>query len=164
MKILHNNFNKNNSQPKLEKPKTIKVECDKCGSELEIVEEDTHIGWLGARFVTCPCCGEESMVDELDGITLTPENIQFPTHFTRINKNLKNVKEVKDEEIIDDVKRGILYLRTEKKEFCWYTASGDTFIVVFRYDGDEEYFVMVAKDFYETNIPFEGVDYYNDRF
>lgn len=159
MKILHNNCGKNNIQPVFPKSKTIKIECDKCGSELEITEEDTHIGWLGARFVTCPCCGEESMVDELDGITLTPENIQFPTHFTRVNKNLKDVKEVENEKIVNEIKRGILFLRTSKEEFCWYTSSGDTFIIVFRYDGDEEYFVMVAKDFYETDMPFEEVDY-----
>ena len=31
-------------------------------------------------------------------------------------------------------------------------------IVVLK-DGDEEYFVMVTKDFYETYVPFEKEDY-----
>ena len=58
----------------------LKIKCSECDSELEIAEEDTHIGWMGARFITCPCCGEEAMIDELDGITLTKDNLEFP-HF-----------------------------------------------------------------------------------
>ena len=34
-------------------PETIITYCDRCGSELEITEEDTHIGWLGAKFIIC---------------------------------------------------------------------------------------------------------------
>ena len=34
------------------------------------------------------------MVEELEGITLTKDNIKFPVHFKRTNKDLKNVKEM----------------------------------------------------------------------
>ena len=62
MKILKNNCN----EEKVKNiAKTFNVRCDKCDSELEITKEDTHIGWLGAVHITCPCCGEESMVDEI---------------------------------------------------------------------------------------------------
>lgn len=65
MKVLKDNF-KSDVKNRIKRDlRTFKIECDKCGSELEIKKGDTHVGWLGALFVTCPCCGEESMVDEL---------------------------------------------------------------------------------------------------
>ena len=137
----------------------LKIKCSQCDSELEIVEEDTHIGWMGARFITCPCCGEEAMVDKLDGITLTKDNLEFPVHFIRTAKGLRHVVEVNSDEIIKEIQRGITYFRENKDEFCWYTTYGDLFLVVFRYSGDEEYSVIVTKDFYETYVPFEDEDY-----
>lgn len=38
--------------------------CEECESELEYTKDDTHIGWLGVEYVTCPVCGEETMVGE----------------------------------------------------------------------------------------------------
>lgn len=137
----------------------LKINCSECDSELEITEEDTHIGWLGARFINCPCCGNEAMIDELDGITLTKDNLEFPVHFIRTAKGLRHVVEVNSNEIVNEIKKAITYFRENKDEFCWYTSHGDLFLIVFRYSGDEEYFVMVTKDFYETYIPFEREDY-----
>ena len=71
----------------------LKIKCSECDSELEITEEDTHIGWMGARFINCPCCGEDTMIDELDGITLTKDNLEFPVHFNRTTKGLRHVVE-----------------------------------------------------------------------
>ena len=137
----------------------LKIKCSQCDSELEIVEEDTHIGWMGAKYITCPCCGEESMVDELEGITLTKDNLEFPVHFNRTAKGLRNVVDVNSDEIIKEIKNSITYFRENKDEFYWYTRYGDLFLIVFRYSGDEEYFIMATKDFYETYIPFEKEDY-----
>ena len=137
----------------------LKIKCSECGSELEITEEDTHIGWMGARFITCPCCGKEAMVDELDGITLTKDNLEFPVHFNRTTKGLRHVVEVNSDEIIKEIQKAITYFRVNKDEYYWYTSHGDLFLIVFRYSGDEEYFVMITKDFYETYIPFEREDY-----
>lgn len=95
IKVIKNNFIKNNIEIEEVKPVMIHTFCEHCDSELEISEEDTHIGWLGAAFVKCPCCGQESMVDELEGITLTKNNIDYPIHFNRTNKDLRNVVEVK---------------------------------------------------------------------
>jgi hypothetical protein len=160
IRVIQNNFNQNHLNKKTEeKPKNVHTFCDNCDSELEISEEDTHIGWLGASFVKCPCCGQKSMVDELDGITLTKDNIDYPIHFNRTNKDLKNVVEIQKDEVIKEIQRGIDYFRTNKDEFCWYTCHGDLFLIVFRYEGDEEYFVLVTRDFYETYIPFEKEDY-----
>ena len=158
MKVLKNNYSSEEITKEV-KPYVLTINCDKCDSELEITEEDTHIGWMGARFITCPCCGEESMVDELDGITLTKDNLEFPIHFIRTTKGLRHVVEINSDEIIKEIQRGITYFRENKDEFCWYTTYGDLFLVVFRYSGDEEYSVIVTKDFYETYVPFEDEDY-----
>ena len=158
IKIIKNNY-KIQSNEELIKNSKIRIHCSECDSELEITEEDTHIGWLGARFITCPCCGKEAMVDELDGITLTKDNLEFPVHFNRTTKGLRHVVEINSDEIIKEIQRGITYFRGNKDEYYWYTSYGDLFLIVFRYSGDEEYFVMVTKDFYETYIPFEREDY-----
>lgn len=139
--------------------KLLRIHCSQCGSELEITKDDTHIGWLGALFVTCPCCGEESMIDELEGITLTVDNLEFPVHFSRTNKGMRQVVENSSEEIVKEIKRAITYFRKHKDEYYWFTSHGDLFVVVFRYEGDEEYSIMVTKDFYETEIPFQEEDY-----
>ena len=160
IKVIQNNFNQSELNKKEEKPLTVHTFCDHCDSELEVSEEDTHIGWLGAAFVKCPCCGQESMVDELEGITLTKDNIKFPVHFKRTKVGLKHVIEVHSDEIIKEIKRGIEFLRTSTdNDGYWYTSYGDLFVIVFKDDGDQEYYVMVTKDFYETDIPFEKEDY-----
>lgn len=158
IKVIKNNYKRDLCE-EINSSNTIKIHCNECDSELEIAEEDTHIGWMGARFINCPCCGEEAMVDELDGITLTKDNLEFPVHFIRTTKGLRHIVEVNSDEIIKEIQRGITYFRIHKDEYYWYTSHGDLFLIVFRYSGDEEYFVMVTKDFYETYIPFEKEDY-----
>lgn len=156
MKVIENNY-KNKTKPVKNIPESIIAYCNNCESKLEVTEEDTHIGWLGARFVTCPCCGEESMLDEMKGITLTVDNIEFPVHFLRTNKNT-GAKEIEDWKIVDNIKKAITYFRNNKNEWCWYTSHGDLFLVVFRNEEDDEYFVLVTKDFYDTYIPFADED------
>ena len=87
----------------------LKIKCSECDSELEITEKDTHIGWLGAKYITCPCCGEESMVDELEGITLTKDNLEFSVHFNRTTNGLRHVVEANADEIIKEIQRVITY-------------------------------------------------------
>lgn len=157
MKILKDN----SKNRKVEEQKTIKVTCSECDSELEITKEDTHIGCEGARFITCPCCSEESIVDEMEGITLTKDNIEFPIHFSRTTKGMRHVVEASSDEIIKQIQEGITYFRNCKNTFCWYSCYKDLFVMIFRYSGDDAYFVVVTKDFYETHIPFEKEDYDN---
>ena len=129
----------------------LKIKCSECDSELEITEEDTHIGWMGARFITCPCCGEESMVDELDGITLTKDNVEFPTHYSSSNKAIS----VDDDTINKWVKECIeKFDPNDENDWLRYAGSGDTMVFVFKFDEDKEYDVYVCKNYYETFIPF----------
>ena len=158
MKILENRCMEKKTTKEII-PETLTINCDRCDSELEITEEDTYIGWLGAKFITCPCCGEESMVDEIEGITLTKDNLCFPEHFLRTNKDMRNVKETSNYQITDEIKKAITYFRLHKEEWCWFTSYGDLFVIVWRMSGDKDYMILVTKDFYETNIPFEEEDY-----
>jgi hypothetical protein len=161
IKIIENNYKKNNLDQNNNHNENlpIQITCEYCDSKLEITKEDTYIGWLGARFVKCPCCEQETAVNELDGITLTINNIKFPVHFHRINKNMIGVKEISTEEIVQCIKHGVEYFRRHKDEYSWYTSFGDLFLILYRYSGDGEYDVMVTKDFYQTSIPFEECDY-----
>jgi hypothetical protein len=162
IKIIENNYTEGNLHSNKKYDNPIQITCDNCGSKLEITKNNTYIGWLGARHVKCPCCGEPTMVDEIDGmdgIKLTVDNINFPIHFLHTNKNMRKVKEVYNTEIQEYIKRGVSYLRIHKDEQYWYTSFGDLFLVIIKYDGDEEYYVMVTKDFYDTYIPFENIDY-----
>jgi hypothetical protein len=162
IKIIENNYKKENpkqNNENIDENLPIQITCEHCNSKLEITKDNTHIGWLGARFITCPCCRQEAMIEELDGITLTIDNLEFPVHFLRTNKDERNVKEVDTEEIIKDIKRGIEYFRNNKDEYYWFATYGDLFLIIFRYGGDEEYYIMVTKDFYEIELPFEKADY-----
>ena len=152
IKVIKNNFEKEE-----EKIKTVTTFCYECDSELEVSEEDTYIGWLGARFVMCPCCGSETMVDEMDGIILTKNNLEYPEHFRHASK-YHGYKEVSTDFILEEIKRAIDYFRENKEEYAVELGSGDCSIHVYRCPGDEEYHVVVTRDWYETYIPFEQED------
>lgn len=99
------------------------------------------------------------MVEELQGITLTKDNIKFPVHFYRTKTDKMGVKEVTDQEVVDEIKRGIECLRINENEYHWFARHGDLFLIIFKYDEDEKYNVFVTRDWYETDIPFEEDDY-----
>ena len=44
--------------------------CDNCAAELEFSFDDTYEGWLGARYIKCPVCGEEVMAEEIEAKAL----------------------------------------------------------------------------------------------
>ena len=64
-----------------EEPKIYHQMCDECMAELEFEYEDTYEGALGARYIKCPQCNREVLVEEIEGLALTQHNIEFPKHF-----------------------------------------------------------------------------------
>ena len=157
MKVIKNNYKKRNYQFPL------KIRCDDCNSELEVEENDCYIGWLGQYYCTCPCCGLTIMLDEPEGITLTKDNLEFPTHYHHPGEDAVDVS---PEEINKEVNRLITNLRNNKYEDDFgmlYTAGGNMFTFVKRYPGDKDYYVVVTKDFYDTHVPFEPEDYIEGR-
>lgn len=148
MRIIKNNTNYKNTQ------KTYEVECENCGSILEITKEDTYIGYLGSRYIKCPCCEKEMYIEEIEGILLTKDNIEFPTHFDFTNKD--NAKDISEEEITKEIKRGIKYLEESPDEYDYFsTQFGDLYLVILPNSGNE-YHIIVTKDYYYGELKYNG--------
>lgn len=162
MKVLKNNYHEvydNTTKIDIEPyPRT--VECDGCGSELEYEKSDMEVGVYGAMHVKCPLCGYNNMLDgnECD-VTLTKDNIEFPLHFSYSSKETGAVDTCNNEHIKKEINNAITYLRNNKDGDYWFTTYGNLYILVQRFDGDNEYDIMVTDKHWETYIPFEPEDY-----
>ena len=117
------------------------------------------MGALGCMHLSCPCCGHSNMLDEdEDSITLTANNIEFPTHFFHTSKE-NAVDLCNNDEIRKRIQDAIAFFRKHKNEFVCTTECGNLFLSVFRNDEDGDYCVVVTNNYYETYIPFESQDY-----
>lgn len=155
MKVLKNNYEakKEESYPRFHV-------CGDCGSELEYEESDLRIGELGLVFLDCPLCDYENIIEGNENtITLTKDNVEFPTHFFHTSEEDGAVDVCTNEYVKESINKAIEYFRNNKNEFVWISETGNTSITVFRLDGDEDYYVVVTNDYYSTHIPFEEEDY-----
>ena len=153
MKILKNNMK---NEPESLFP--LNYICDKCGSELEVDEKDVKIGYAGMAYVVCPVCNCNSYldIDELDE-NVTKDTLRFPDHFYHFGGS-EGASSVSPEEIKKYINLAIKFFRDNPDNFCWTTSTGDTHIAVFNFCGDQNYSVVVSKNFYETEIPFDETD------
>ena len=163
MKVLKNNYNPTDIEISTKDTKPyprVKI-CEKCGSELSYDESDLRMGFLGCVYVDCPLCHYDNMLEENENtITLNKENVEFPTHFWHTSVSASDAKDCcNDKEVKECIQKAIKYFRENKEAFVWFTQYGNLYIVVYRYDGDESYEVIVSNDFYTTSIPFESKDY-----
>lgn len=163
MKVLKNNYSDNavahETRIKVE-PYPRKLICEECNSELEYDKSDLEAGIFGAMHVRCPLCEYLNMLDGNENdITLTKENIKFPTHFYYSSTETGAVDTVDNDSIKKEINRAIEYFRQNKNEWHWYTAYGNLFIMVDRFEGDKEYNILVTDRSWETYIPFEQEDY-----
>ena len=162
MKVLKDNYTKSNINEVVENTKQYprKMLCESCGSELEYEAIDLRIGFLGCAYLDCPLCGRENMIEENENtITLTKENVEFPAHFWHSSTETGAVDCCNNEEVREAINRAIDYFRKNKNEYSWYSCCGNLYVSVNRCDGDEEYWVVVSNNHYETHIPFEKEDY-----
>ena len=162
MKVLVDNYKKNKYMEVKANvnPYPRKALCECCGSELEYEESDVKIGAFGCAYVVCPLCDSNSFVyDSEKEVTLTKDNVKFPTHFWHTCKENGAVDVCNNEEIKKRIRNGIEFFRKNKEEYHWFTASGNLHVEVYRLDGDESYEVLVTNNYYETSIPFEEEDY-----
>lgn len=138
IKVLNNYINEQ---------KFYRQKCDECGAELEFTFEDTYIGALGARYIKCPICGHEIMTDECDGIELNSTNIEFPKHFFEP----KGV-DIPDSKINNWVRECLKVAEESDKPYGYFvhTGSGNTLVILLAYE--DEYEIIVTKDYYETSI------------
>ena len=87
MKVLKNNYQKDIRKEIEIKPYPRILVCEKCNSELEYEKSDLRMGVLGCMFLDCPLCKHDNMIDDNEeNITLTADNVEFPTHFFHTNK------------------------------------------------------------------------------
>lgn len=136
MKVLSNNL----------------AECHNCGAALQYDDTDTHIGALGALYVTCPICGEEIITDE--GIKLTKDSLRFPLHYWHFDSD--NCAKVSDNDIDGIVRDLIENLEHDSESGFAYAQSCNYFVFVHRLDEDREYYIIVCRDHvYETWLPIE---------
>lgn len=146
MKILYN--------PNEKKEATYKISCDNCKAELEATINDLKYGEFGCAYVTCPCCTNNTYIDEADGLILTKDNIEFPDHFFKFSKS----SEIDSNEVKQWIKTGIENLRKIHSDF-YYVAQSSIVLIILRTDGDEAYNIILTDSYYETTIPFKDIDY-----
>lgn len=155
MKVLRDCYNAD--EKGMNYPK--KSECEHCYSEFEYDKNDIEYGEYGCAFVSCPCCGEKCFLDEEEPLGLTKDNVKFPKHFYHTWSNKEGIAQIENARIENEIKNAIEYFRFNKDEFAYTTSFGDMALSVFRMNDDKCYYVIVSRDFYETDIPFEKPDY-----
>ena len=132
---------------KKEESKIYRQICEECGTELEFEYSDTYEGALGARCIKCPNCGRGIIVDAPDSTQLTSENIEFPKHFFEPRGS-----EVTNEKIQNWVRECLKFAETSGEPAGYFVVqmSGNTAVILLVWE--DEYQIIVTKDYYETSI------------
>lgn len=161
MKVIKDNYNKDCVNEQSYPPYPREFICENCESSLEYEKSDLEMGVLGCMHLRCPCCGYSNMIDGNEGnITLTKDNVEFPTHFFHTSTETGAVDYCNNQTVKEYIHKGIDYFRKNKDEYSWGEhITGNLYLCVRRYEGDECYLVTVSNDFYQTYIPFEEADY-----
>lgn len=162
MKVLKNNYDcRSEDEINVANPYSRKMICTKCGSELEYEESDVRIGEYGCAIVDCPLCGYYNGLDGHEKtLTLTANNVEFPVHFHHTSKETGALDCFNNETIKEYIRKAIKYLRKYKDETHYGGhMTGNLYIDVSKWKGDEDYEITVSNDFYHTVIPFEPEDY-----
>ena len=149
MKILFNNYLNSETESK----DIVTVTCATCGSILEITDNDLY----GKSSVLCPCCKRMFEVDVDELFLVTTKNVSYPKHFTVVNANVnKNIKLLTDEEINQEIKKGIKFLQENSDREYHFISYGEMFLVILKFEEDGEYLVVVTKDFSEAFVNIMG--------
>ncbi len=162
MKVLKDNYTKSDIDESIKstKPYPRKIVCDGCGSELEYEEADLRIGALGCVYLDCPLCNRDIMIEDSEkDVALTRDNVEFPVHFFHTSKETGAVDCCNNKEVKKCINDAIDYFRKNKDEYDWFCYYGNLYINVRRWNGDENYEVVVSNNYYDTYIPFEEEDY-----
>lgn len=133
----------------------IEIICDECESTLEIEKSDIKYDYLGQASVICPICGNEIYLETFDK-DITVNSVEFPDNFYHFGGN--SAKFIPSEEIKRYIKGAVDYFRENPNDFSYVIASGDTFIGVYNYQNDEEYEVIVCKNYFQTFILYDEID------
>lgn len=136
----------------------MEVKCKYCKSVIELDKKDVDVFRDEVRY-ECPVCKRENTFPQFDGITDTPitaDTIRFPNDFYHFGNGVN----VTEKEIENEIRKLIERFRNNIDESPYYYAAfGNTFIQVFNYPDDKEYYVVVSKNYYDIHIPYEQKDY-----
>lgn len=120
--------------------------CDECGAELEYDEADTHIGWMGCEYVTCPACDKETAVGEC---RVQPPTWKATFHHTCSDNG---VFDVPDHEIGVYVDRLVKALCSDACEpgdsIITYTGN----LLIFGRKWEDNVDIYVTKDYWKDSI------------
>ena len=119
--------------------------CEECNSVFEYDDYDISIDKDGIESVTCPCCNHRCIVYT----PVTEKNIEFPKSFYHFGAS-KDIFKTDDEDVTFKIKEIIVWLKRHPEERFRYIGYGDTFICVFNHD--DEYYIMVAKNYFDCSI------------
>lgn len=126
--------------------KSAQITCERCGSVLEYDFDDVYTGADGCKFITCPVCGEEIMLENLDPEKITSNTVKYPTHFY----DFSNGVDVSDKEINEYIKQ--VCNNVEAGEQFSIIATGNTMVCALDFDGDGVIEVIVAKGYRECYV------------
>ena len=130
-------------------PKIYNQLCDVCRAELEFEYEDTYEGAFCRRYVRCPVCQREVLVDEIEGKELTPDNLEFPKHFYFTTDKVR----IPDNEIQNWVRNCLKIAQESKEPYGYFVqqGTGDAMVVLLVYEDEDEF--VVTRDYYSLTIP-----------
>ena len=132
----------NNIEPEYPKRHT----CDECGAELEYDKEDTHIGWMGCEYVTCPACDKETMVSD--------QRVQPPTwkttfYHTSTETGAVDIKDTEIQVYVDRVVKSLCSEKWKPGEF-YITSTGNLLVLGIKWEDGID--IYVTKDYWEDSI------------
>ena len=137
MKIIQNNYKEQNLE---------QFVCEHCNSIFEYDENDIKFNLDGDKIVRCPCCNLMCLVDYPK---TNENNISFPKSFYQFGVHDGAIN-IDNEKITSRIKEAIVWLKRHPEEPYKYVGSGDTFLCVFNHE--DEYYIMVAKNYFDTSI------------
>ena len=118
------------------------------GAELEYDKEDTHIGWMGCEYVTCPACDMENAVSD----RVQPPTWKETFYHTSIETGAVNIEDDKIQEYVNKAVKLLCSDERNPGEF-YITWTGNFLVMgVKRIDGVDIY---VTKDYWEDSIVHE---------
>ena len=120
--------------------------CDECGAELEYDKEDTHIGWMGCEYVTCPACGRETMVGEC---RVQPPTWKTTFHHTNVETDAVDIKDAEIQEYVNKVIKNLCSDKWKSGEFC-VTGTGNLLVLGIKWEDGVD--IYVTKDYWEDSI------------
>lgn len=128
------------------------IECEDCGSIVEVDKEDWQIGEYGLKYFECPKCHKRQY--NAMGIDIDENNIEYPKHFDTNDGYLETEENAIDEEITELCRKAIKEFKETKQTVKMYLKN--TVVVVFDDKDERAYEVIVARKPYNTYVSYKN--------